>query len=61
MGSSLKRVKKRDGRVVEFVQEKLMNAVYKAAEAVGGRDQLEAKQISEKNQKHKKLKRIKVF
>ena len=48
INSTIKRVKKRDGRVVEFVQEKVMNAVFKAAEAVGGKDQLEAKRIADK-------------
>jgi len=37
------RVRKRDGRIVEFVPEKITNAIFKAAQAVGGHD----KRISE--------------
>ena len=40
-------VKKRDGRIVEFEQEKITNAVFKAAEAVGGHDRKVAEQISD--------------
>ena len=46
--SRIKKVKKRDGRVVEFCIEKITHAIMKAAEAVGGHDALEAKQLSTK-------------
>jgi len=42
------RVRKRDGRVVEFVQEKITNAIFKAAESVGGTDKEAAKKLSDK-------------
>ena len=32
---SLKSIRKRDGRVVPFEKEKIVNAIYKAAQAVG--------------------------
>jgi len=41
-------VRKRDGRVVEFAQEKVTNAILKAAEAVGGSDKEVAEELSEK-------------
>ncbi|MEG1441970.1 MAG: ATP cone domain-containing protein, partial [Oscillospiraceae bacterium] len=31
-------IRKRDGREVEFNIEKIANAIYKAAEAIGGKD-----------------------
>ena len=36
--SIISKIKKRDGRVVEFVPEKITDAIFKAAEAVGGSD-----------------------
>jgi len=41
-------IKKRDGRVVPFEKEKLANAIFKAARAVGGKDYLTAMQLAEK-------------
>ncbi|MBS7622136.1 vitamin B12-dependent ribonucleotide reductase [Candidatus Bathyarchaeota archaeon] len=42
----MSRIRKRDGRVVEFDQEKITNAIYKAAQSVGGRDRELAQQLS---------------
>lgn len=39
-------IKKRDGRIVEFNQEKIARAIYKAAMSVGGHDYLTAKELS---------------
>ncbi len=39
-------VKKRDGRVVPFAQERITNAIYRAAVAVGGRDRVTAQKLS---------------
>jgi uridine kinase len=40
-------VKKRDGRVVPFTQERITNAIYRAAVAVGGRDKKTAQNVSD--------------
>ena len=45
---SVKKIRKRDGRLVEFDKEKIAGAIYKAAYAVGGRDQVLAGQLAEK-------------
>ncbi|MCK5138766.1 MAG: ribonucleoside triphosphate reductase, partial [Thermodesulfovibrionia bacterium] len=42
------RVRKRDGRIVEFVQDKVTNAILKAAESVGGSNKEAAQEISNK-------------
>jgi anaerobic ribonucleoside-triphosphate reductase len=42
----IKNVRKRDGRIVEFTQEKVTHAIYKAAQSVGGEDLNEAKKQS---------------
>jgi ribonucleoside-triphosphate reductase len=42
------RVRKRDGRVVEFAYEKIFNAIFKAAQAAGGKDKNLAQKLSEK-------------
>ena len=44
--SKVKFVRKRDGRVVPFDREKITQAIFKAAEAVGGEDYQEANRIS---------------
>lgn len=44
----LEKVKKRDGRVVPFQKEKIENAIFKAARAVGGKDQKTAKRLADK-------------
>jgi ribonucleoside-triphosphate reductase len=43
----MKSVRKRDGRLEPFDQERITNAVWKAAKAVGGKDREEAKRISD--------------
>ena len=42
------KIKKRDGRTVTFNIEKIANAIYKAAQSVGGSDQEEALVLSGK-------------
>jgi ribonucleoside-triphosphate reductase len=44
----IKQVRKRDGRIVPFDQEKITNAIFKAAQAVGGKDREKSKELSEK-------------
>jgi ribonucleoside-triphosphate reductase len=43
----MKYARKRDGRLEPFDQERITNAVWKAAKAVGGKDRQQAKTISE--------------
>ena len=45
--SRIKLVTKRDGRVVPFTQERITNAIYRAAVAVGGRDKQTAERLSD--------------
>jgi uridine kinase len=45
--AEIKQVTKRDGRVVPFTQERITNAIYRAAVAVGGRDKLTARKLSD--------------
>jgi ribonucleoside-triphosphate reductase len=40
------KVKKRDGRIVEFDNERITSAIFKAAESVGGDDRKRAKEVS---------------
>ncbi len=47
MQKTVARIKKRDGTVVDFVQDKITNAVYKAMESHGMMDKSEAKSISD--------------
>src|SRR4030043_1456828 len=42
----MKFVRKRDGRLESFDQERITNAIWKAAKAVGGRDREQAMKIS---------------
>lgn len=44
--SEVKKIRKRDGRVVDFDQEKVINAIFKAAESVGGKDRKMAEELS---------------
>jgi len=44
----VKQVRKRDGRLVPFDQEKIVRAIFKAARAVGGRDKRLARKLSDK-------------
>ena len=43
----IEKIKKRDGRVVRFDQEKITNAIWKAARSVGGKDFKTAKKLSD--------------
>ena len=43
----IEKIRKRDGRIVSFEQEKITNAIFKAAQAVGGTDRKRAKQLSD--------------
>lgn len=45
---TIKKIKKRDGRIVPFNQRKITNAIWKAAEAVGGKDEKRAQWLSDK-------------
>jgi len=44
----MKSIRKRDGRVVPFEKGKIVNAIYKAAQAVGGRDYATAERLADK-------------
>ena len=44
----MKFVRKRDGRLESFDQDRITNAVWKAAKAVGGKDREQARKISDK-------------
>ncbi|MEA2036932.1 MAG: ribonucleoside triphosphate reductase [Nanoarchaeota archaeon] len=46
--SIIKRIKKRDGRVVEFVPERISTAIYKAAQSIGGTDKSVAFDLTQK-------------
>jgi len=46
--SSVMKIRKRDGRILEFQQGKITEAIYKAAEAVGGKDRKLAEELSNK-------------
>lgn len=48
MQTHIKQVIKRTGAVVPFNQERIANAIYRAAVSVGGRDKKTAQQLSEK-------------
>ncbi|TES91115.1 MAG: vitamin B12-dependent ribonucleotide reductase [Candidatus Cloacimonadota bacterium] len=42
----LEKIKKRDGRLVDFNEDKITEAIYKAAKAMGGRDRKKAGELS---------------
>ena len=44
----IKKVRKRDGRIVDFDQERVTNAIFKAAQAVGGKNRKLSKKLSDK-------------
>ncbi len=44
---TIKKIRKRDGSVVPFEPEKITEAIWKAAKAVGGKDRERAKQLSD--------------
>ena len=48
MQTTVKKVRKRDGRVVKFDQEKIASAIFKAAQAMGGSDQGLADKLADK-------------
>ena len=48
MQQNISKIRKRDGRVVEFDKGKITNAVIRAANAVGGKDKKVAAQLSDK-------------
>ncbi len=43
----LKKIRKRDGKIVDFDKEKIINAVFKAAQSVGGSDRKEAERVAD--------------
>jgi len=48
MRSDIKKIRKRDGRIVPFEKEKITNAIFKAAQAVGGHDRKLAEELAGK-------------
>ncbi len=44
----ISRIKKRDGRIVPFETDKIAQAIFKAAKAVGGKDYSVAKELADK-------------
>ena len=47
METHIKQVIKRSGAIVPFKQERIANAIYRAAVAVGGRDKEKARRLAE--------------
>ena len=45
---NLQSVKKRDGKIVPFEKEKIITAIFKAAQAVGGKDYQTASELGDK-------------
>jgi ribonucleoside-triphosphate reductase len=45
--TKIKEIRKRDGRVVPFDREKITNAIWAAAQAVGGKDKKKAERLSD--------------
>ena len=48
MSSLINFVKKRDGRTVEYIKEKIANAIFAAAKSVGGHDKKESEILADK-------------
>jgi ribonucleoside-triphosphate reductase len=46
--STITKIRKRDGRIVEFAKEKITNAIFNAAKSVGGKDKTIAKTLTDK-------------
>jgi ribonucleoside-diphosphate reductase alpha chain len=44
----ISKIRKRDGSIVDFDEEKIVNAIFKAAESVGGSDRAEAEKVAKK-------------
>jgi len=54
----IKQIRKREGTIVDFDKEKITNAIFKAAQSVGGSDRKEAERVADKvveylNQKYR--------
>lgn len=47
MKSEVKKIIKRDGRIVDFDREKITEAIFKSAQSIGGKDRETAKQLSD--------------
>src|SRR3989344_464551 len=45
----ISKIKKRDGRIVPFEREKIFQAIFKAAQAVGGNDKATAENLAEES------------
>lgn len=45
---AISKIRKRDGSVVDFDKEKIINAIFKAAQSVGGSDRKEAERVADK-------------
>ncbi|MCK5023851.1 MAG: ribonucleoside triphosphate reductase, partial [Candidatus Aenigmarchaeota archaeon] len=43
---TVEKVRKRDGRVVKFEKDKIINVIWKAAKAVGGKDESKADRLA---------------
>ncbi len=48
MAKKISEIKKRDGSVVKFEENKIVNAIFKAARSVGGKDIDEAKRVADR-------------
>jgi len=44
---TIKKIRKRDGKNVDFDKEKIINAIFKAAQSVGGSDRKEAERVAD--------------
>ncbi|MFO8015968.1 MAG: vitamin B12-dependent ribonucleotide reductase [Candidatus Woesearchaeota archaeon] len=47
-GKEVRKIRKRDGRIVDFDKEKVASAIFKSAQSVGGKDRETAENLSEK-------------
>ncbi len=45
---TVKQIRKRDGSIVEFNKDKITNAIFKAAQSVGGTDRAESARVADK-------------
>jgi ribonucleoside-diphosphate reductase alpha chain len=45
---SVQKIRKRDGSIVDFDREKIVNAIFKSAQSVGGEDKKEAEKVADK-------------
>ncbi|MEM4720300.1 MAG: ATP cone domain-containing protein, partial [Candidatus Bilamarchaeaceae archaeon] len=51
----ISKIRKRDGKIVDFDKEKIVNAIFKAAQSVGGKDRKLAEILAEKVCHHLEL------